>query len=188
MPFGMKNVCATYQRLMDKIFKDVMGRGHGGYHQHEKLENIKEVQQLAGRIMTLSRFLSWPAKTTLPIFYCLKKNEKFPGTKEIEEAYQKMKTMLAMPPILTSPTPDNPLLVYLSISDDVVSATIVQERDKDQQSVYFVSKVLQGLEKWYQKIEKATITSIITSRRLRPYFQSNCVVVRTGMPIKSYES
>ncbi|RDX59136.1 hypothetical protein CR513_61895, partial [Mucuna pruriens] len=71
--------------------------------------------------------------------------------------------LLATPPILTRPILSNPLLVYLSISDDII---------------------LHSLDKQYQKIEKAALTLIITSRRLRPYFQSNCVVIRTNFPIK----
>ncbi|RDX94594.1 hypothetical protein CR513_23009, partial [Mucuna pruriens] len=49
-----------------------------------------------------------------------------------------MKTMHMTPSILIRPTPGNPLLVYLSIFEDVISAAIVQEWDKDQRLVYFV--------------------------------------------------
>ncbi|RDX58068.1 hypothetical protein CR513_62641, partial [Mucuna pruriens] len=55
-----------------------------------------------------------------------------------------MKTMLETPSILIKPTLGNSLLVYLSISDDVISVAIIQEWDKDQQVVYFVSKSHQG--------------------------------------------
>ncbi|RDX88763.1 hypothetical protein CR513_29586, partial [Mucuna pruriens] len=44
--------------------------------------------------------------------------------------------------------------------------------------------VLHGPKKSYQKIEKADLALAITSRRLCPYFQSNCVVVWTYLPIK----
>ncbi|RDX62500.1 hypothetical protein CR513_59159, partial [Mucuna pruriens] len=67
--------------------------------------NIKEMQQLASRIMALSHFLSRSIKTALSIFHYLKKSERFMWTKESEEAFQKMKTMLATPPILTRSTP-----------------------------------------------------------------------------------
>jgi len=35
MPFSFKNAGATYQRLMDKIFKGVIGRGVCGRHSSE---------------------------------------------------------------------------------------------------------------------------------------------------------
>ncbi|RDX79747.1 hypothetical protein CR513_39788, partial [Mucuna pruriens] len=40
-----------------------------------------------------------------------------------------------------------------------------------------------GAERRYQKIEKAALALVITSRRLCPYFQNYGIVVRTDIPI-----
>ncbi|RDX58164.1 hypothetical protein CR513_62541, partial [Mucuna pruriens] len=106
--------------------------------------------------------------------------------------------MLETPPILSKPSlgkpiiphfclvikkekvVSKPILVYLSISNEAISVVIVQEWDKEQQPVYFVS----NLEIRYQRIKKATLTYVITIRRLQPYFQSNQIIVWMELPIK----
>ncbi|RDX78206.1 hypothetical protein CR513_41540, partial [Mucuna pruriens] len=52
---------------------------------------------------------------------------------------------------------------------------------KDQHLVYFVNKILQGVETQYQKIQKAALALVITIRRLRPYFQSNQVLRKLNL-------
>lgn len=49
--------------------------------------------------------------------------------------------------------------------------------------MYFVSKVLQGPESRYLAIEKAALAMVFTVRRLRHYFQSFIVIVKTDLPI-----
>src|ERR1041385_3927695 len=44
--------------------------------------NIKGVQQLTGRLATLSRFISWLGERTLPFYQLLRKGEKFEWTEE----------------------------------------------------------------------------------------------------------
>ncbi|RDX66109.1 hypothetical protein CR513_55156, partial [Mucuna pruriens] len=117
-------------------------------------KNIKEVQQLVRRISVLLRFLSWSTETALPIFHYLKMCEKFLWTEQSKEAFQKIKTMLAMP---------------LSLQGRL--------QDKDQRLIYFMSKVLQGPEKHCPCLNHHV-------KKLRPYFQSNRVVVWTDLPIK----
>nr|KYP36894.1 hypothetical protein KK1_041945 [Cajanus cajan]KYP36901.1 hypothetical protein KK1_041952 [Cajanus cajan] len=51
-------------------------------------------------------------------------------------------------------------------------------------SIYFISRVLQDTKKRYQTIEKLALALVTTARRLRPYFQSHQVVVKTDYPIK----
>ncbi|RDX87393.1 Retrovirus-related Pol polyprotein from transposon 17.6, partial [Mucuna pruriens] len=212
MPFGLKNTDPTYQRLMYSIFKDVMGTDVEAYvddmvvHQLKlnpekcsfgvqagkllgfmltergietnpekcqvvvnirSLQNVKEVQQLAA----------------LPNFQTLKKGGNFLWTVESKEAFLKMKAMLAAPPILTKSTLGTPLLVYLFVTDDAISRTIVQEKEGNQCLVYFISRVLQGPKKRYQKIEKATFALIVISRRICPYFQGYHIIIWTDLPI-----
>lgn len=61
---------------------------------------------------------------------------------------------------------------------------MVQELDKEQKPIYFVSKVLQGAEIRYQIIKNLALTIVVTVRRLRPYFQSYQVIVRIDQPIR----
>jgi hypothetical protein len=50
--------------------------------------------------------------------------------------------------------------------------------------IYFVSRTLRGAELRYQKLEKLSLAVIVTARRLRQYFQSHKVIIKTDHPIK----
>ncbi|RDX70210.1 Retrovirus-related Pol polyprotein from transposon 17.6, partial [Mucuna pruriens] len=250
MPFGLKNAGATYQCMMDKIFKEMLGKDVEVYvddmvaksqsmEEHcgalgrifevlrkhrlrlnpskcsfgvragkflgfmltergieanpEKCQavanvrsprNVKEVQQFMGKLASLARFISKSAEMSTPLFATLKKGGRFVWTDECEEAFLCLKAMMAAPPVLTRPKPGMPLYLYISISDNAISSALVQEEKGEQRPIYFTSKVLQGPEKRYQKIEKAALAVVTASRRLRPYFQSYSIIVRTDLPIK----
>ncbi|RDY00827.1 hypothetical protein CR513_15937, partial [Mucuna pruriens] len=108
---------------------------------------VNEVQQLTGRITTLLRFLSRSTKTTVPIFKTPKKGDSFIWIVESEEAFLRLNALLATPPILTKLTFGIPLLIYISVAKEAVSAVVVQEKEGNQHLIYFVSKTLQEAKK-----------------------------------------
>ncbi|RDX64163.1 Retrovirus-related Pol polyprotein from transposon 17.6, partial [Mucuna pruriens] len=146
--------------------------------------NIRSPQtQLIGRITTLSRFVSRSIETAIPIFNSLKKGGSFTWTTESEEAFLRLKALLATPSTLMKPTSRIPLLIYILVADEAVSVAMVQEREGKQHPIYFISKVLQNAEKRYQRIEKEALALVVASRRLR-HFQGYSIIVRTDLPIK----
>ncbi|KAL2249921.1 UNVERIFIED_CONTAM: Retrovirus-related Pol polyprotein from transposon opus [Sesamum indicum] len=251
MPFGLKNGGATYQRLVNKMFAQQIGktmevyvddmlvksqqpdehlehlkiafaimREHGmklnpskctfgvaggkflGYMvsergieaNPEKIEailnlksptSIKEVQKLTGRIASLNRFISRSADRNLHFFKILRKVKGFDWTEECEQAFQELKTYLRSPPLLANPREGDILYLYLAISDDAVSSVLIKEKGKIQNPVYYVSKMLQGAETRYAEIEKLALAVVVTARKLRPYFQSHRIVVRTNHPLRN---
>nr|KYP61307.1 Retrovirus-related Pol polyprotein from transposon 17.6 [Cajanus cajan] len=245
MSFGLKNVGATYQRLMDKIFGDQIGKNMEIYvddmvvksidtlshvadlaevlhalrkHQMrlnpdkcvfgvsggkflgfmlssrgieanpDKCQaiidmrspaNLKEVQKLAGRLTTLSRFLPCMAETSKPMIGLLKKENRFQWKNECEVSFQLFKKRLGTLPVLAKPTPSREVVLYLAVSGEAISACLIQEQNGQQQPVYFISRVLQDVERRYQLLEKVALGLIYAVRRLRQYFQSHTMVVRT---------
>jgi len=77
------------------------------------------------------------------------------------------------------------LFLYLFVTYETISAALIWENQEGQQPVYFISRALEGLELKYQKIKKTAFALIVSSRRLRHYFQSNPIIVRTNIPIKT---
>jgi len=145
---------------------------------------VKEVQQLIGRMAALSRFVSASGEKGHPYFQCLKRNNRFVWTRECEKAFVKLKAYLASPPVLCKPQMGTPLRLYFAITEKAISAVLVQDQDQVQRPIYFVSKVLQGLEVRYQALEKAVLAVVFSARRLRHYFQSFIVLVMTDLPIQ----
>ncbi|RDX93784.1 Retrovirus-related Pol polyprotein from transposon 17.6, partial [Mucuna pruriens] len=123
-------------------------------------QSVKEVQQFIGRVTALSRFISRAVETAMPIFGTLKKRGKFVRTPECEEAFLRLKAMMAALPVLIRPCPGTPLYLYISVFDAI------------------------GAEKRYKKIDKAALALVMASRRLRPYFQNFSIIVRTDLPIR----
>ncbi|XP_027345697.1 uncharacterized protein LOC113857730 [Abrus precatorius] len=141
--------------------------------------NIKEVQRLDGQIAALARFLPIMVERSWPFIDLLKKSQKFSWSDECEEAFLQYKIMLATSHILTKPKPEQDMIVYLVVSDNAISSVLLQETPEPV-PVYFISRTLQILETRYQLMEKVVLALIHTARRLRHYFQSHQVVVRTN--------
>nr|KYP66357.1 Retrovirus-related Pol polyprotein from transposon 297 family [Cajanus cajan] len=152
--------------------------------QMQSPQTVKEVQRLAGQLVSLSRFIPRLAEKAGPIFTLLRKPKDFQWMDQCEEAFQSFKTFLTTPPILQRPDHKIDLLLYLAVVESAISTVIVQEHQKVQTPIYFISRVLQDAEKRYQMIEKLALALVTAARRLRPYFQSHQVVVKTDYPIK----
>ncbi|CAJ2647353.1 unnamed protein product [Trifolium pratense] len=251
MPFGLKNAGATYQRMMNKVFRGQIGdmlevymddmivkspeeldhvlhlrkvfeqaRKHNMRFNPEKCtfgvragkflgfyltergieanpdkcrafaelptpSDKKSIQTLNGMLTSLSRFVSKSAQHALPFFKLLKKEAVFEWTDECEQALQHLKKALSEPPVLSRPSDEEVLYLYLSVASEAVSAALIRETNEGQKPVYFTSKALQGPELRYQQIEKIALALVYAARRLRHYFLAHTIVVRTDQPVKS---
>ncbi|KAL0462137.1 UNVERIFIED_CONTAM: hypothetical protein Slati_0101300 [Sesamum latifolium] len=119
---------------------------------------LNEAQRLTRRIAALSRFISKSAEKSLPFFKTLRKAKIFEWRKT--------------------------LYLYLSVAPQAVSSILIREEDGKQLPIYYVSKVLNGAERRYTPIEKMALALVVTARRLRPYFLSHLVGVKTNTPLK----
>ena len=145
-------------------------------------KNLKEIQQLVGRRTSLARFLPNLTEKIKLILKIMKKQTADKWDDQCEATFHQVKEMISSPPIMSRPVEQLPLQLYLSVSDDTISAALVQE-NPDQRPVYFISRVLQSAETRYQLIEKIALALLTAARRLRQYFQSHQVIVRTDHPI-----
>jgi hypothetical protein len=143
-------------------------------------KSVKDVQQLTGRIAALSRFLLASAKCFLPMIKILKKRDSFNWAHEFEDDFKEVKASLVSLPVLTKPFMGDTLVLYLVVADEAVSAVLIREEGKDQLPIYFVSKVLQGAEVNYQRVEKVAFALLITSKKLRPYFKCYPILGKTN--------
>ncbi|XP_059454999.1 uncharacterized protein LOC132185214 [Corylus avellana] len=248
MPFGLKNAGATYQRLVNKMFQEQIGKkmevfvddmlvksklrvdhvtdlqeafrilkhfkmklnpakcafgvssgkflgymvsSRGIEANPEKIQavldmqspkNIKQVQQLTGRIAALNRFISRSADKCLPFFKILRK--AFEWSEEYEQAFEQLKKYLVSPPLLSRVILGEVLYLYLAVSPTAVSAALICEEEGVQKLVYFISRALHGAEERYVQMEKLAFALVIASRKLRPYFQAHTINVLTEYPLK----
>ncbi|XP_057780050.1 uncharacterized protein LOC130998653 [Salvia miltiorrhiza] len=120
----------------------------------------------------------------MPFFKILRKGTKFLWTAECRAAFEDLKVYLAKLPTLIKPVPGEILYLYIAVGEDAISSVLIREEGSHQKPIYFVSRIIQGPELNYTEIEKAALAVMVTARKLRPYFLSHRVVVRTALPFR----
>jgi ribonuclease HI len=137
----------------------------------------------------LNRFISKLGERGLPFFNLFKHQEKFVWTPEADQALAQLKDFLSRLPVLTAPRKKEQLLLYLAATTHVVNTAIVIERQEDghaypvQRPVYFVSEVLSESKARYQPVQKLLYAVLITSQKLRHYFQEYSITIVTDYPL-----
>ncbi|XP_077239807.1 uncharacterized protein LOC143880716 [Tasmannia lanceolata] len=97
--------------------------------------------------------------TCEPIFKLLKKNSSKKWNDECQEAFEKVKQCLALPPVLSPVIPGQPLLLYLSITDTVMGCMFAQQdpESKRERPIYYISKKMLEYELKYTKSVKGRV-------------------------------
>ena len=92
--------------------------------------SVKEVHQLTGWMVALSRFVSAGEDKGHPYFQCLRSNNRFIWTKECEEVFLKLKEYLTSPPVLCKPQLSTPFRLHFTVMERAISSVFVQEQDQ----------------------------------------------------------
>ncbi|KAL0288774.1 UNVERIFIED_CONTAM: Retrovirus-related Pol polyprotein from transposon opus [Sesamum calycinum] len=174
MPFGLKNAGAIYQRLVDKIFRSQLGRNMEVYvddilvKNKEARSHVEDLEETFAVLRKYSLKLN-PGKCAFGVSGGL-----FLGfmvtQRDIKANPAKIKAILDMRP----PASIN----------EAITSVLVREEDGDQIPIYCVSKVLSRAECRYRPIERMTLALVTIARKLRPYFLSYPVGVRTNTLLK----
>jgi hypothetical protein len=105
--------------------------------------------------------------------------------------FNELKNYIQKLPMLSSPQPDQPLILYVSALHTAVSGTLVQEREtikgnkwlSHQVPKYFVSEALADSKKYYSGMEKICYTVVMSARKLHHYFEAHRVRVLINQPL-----
>jgi hypothetical protein len=87
--------------------------------------------------------------------------------------------------------PDQPLILYVSISHTIVSGALLQEKEttkndkkvSHQVPIYFVSKALASSRKYYSEMEKICYAIVMSNQKLCHYFEAHRVRVLNNQPV-----
>jgi ribonuclease HI len=136
----------------------------------------RDVQRLTGRLATLKKFISKSAECSLPFLKTLHGAKDFAWGPEQVAAFESLKQHLSDLATLASPDPSLPLLLYIATSPCAVSASLIQEHDREgmtrQCPVYYVSEVLTTSKCNMTELEKISYAVVMASRKLWHYFEA----------------
>lgn len=153
----------------------------------QPLISRKAAQRLTGCLASLSRFISRSTERGLPFFEVLRGYEPFRWGPAQQAAFDDLKQYLLKLSTLASPEPDEPLLLYVAASPHAVNAVLVKEtldeHQKRQIPIHYISKVLEGPKKHYSELEKVAYAVVMVAKKLKHYFQSHPTTVPSQFPL-----
>ncbi|KAK8549098.1 hypothetical protein V6N12_061996 [Hibiscus sabdariffa] len=131
----------------------------------------KEVRGFLGRLNYISRFISQLTEKCDPVYKLLRKNNPGEWNDECQAALERIKKQLTSAPILVSPVPDRPLILYLTVFENSMGCVLGQHDDsgKKERAIYYVSKKFTGYEAKYTAVEKLCCALVWATKRLRQY-------------------
>jgi hypothetical protein len=135
----------------------------------------------------LEPFCKPAGKKALLLYQLMRKSDTFVWTPQANVAFNDLKRMLSTAPILASPLPKEPILLYIAATNKVVSAVVVVEREEEgktmQRPVYYLSEVLSLSKKNYPHYQKMTYGVYMAAKKLKHYFQEHPIRVVVEAPI-----
>ena len=90
---------------------------------------VKDVQKLAGRIVSLGRFVPKNTDKCVEFFKILRSPNEFKWIEKCREAFKDLKTFLSSLPVLATPVSGEDLFLYLAVSSNAVSSVLARAEE-----------------------------------------------------------
>lgn len=112
------------------------------------LQKPKEVQSLTRQVAAPSHFIFKVTDKYLSFFKVLNWEKRLYWTEKCEEAFQELKKHLGKVSFLSKLKVDEPLLLYLAVTNKAVSSMIIRKESNHQLPIYYISKALLPAQAW----------------------------------------
>ena len=152
-------------------------------------QNKKELHKFLGQLNYLRRFFSNLAGKNKIFSYLikLKEVEEFKCEKQHQIAFDGIKGYLSKPPVLMPPLKGRPLKLYLSTAKESIGYLLAQNNvEGHEQSVYYLSGVLNSTETRYTPIEKLCLGLYFACTKLRHLLIKSQVYVVSQTDLMKY--
>lgn len=131
-------------------------------------ETRTNVRQFLGKINYHHKFIPRIAQISEPLHNLLRKNVRFVWSKECQESFEKIKTLLCSEPVLKIFDPNIPIKIYTDASIKGVGAVLKQEdKNKSYKPVAYFSRKLNEA----QKKKKAIYLECLAIKEAVKYWQ-----------------
>nr|ABA93577.1 retrotransposon protein, putative, unclassified [Oryza sativa Japonica Group] len=143
-------------------------------------ENKTELQEMISKINFVRSFISNLSGRLEPFtpLLRLKADQQFTWGAEQQKALDNIKEYLSSRTVLIPPQKGIPFRLYLSASEKSIGSVLIQELDRKERVVFYLSRRLFDTETRYSPIEKLCLCLYFSCTRLRHYLLSNeCTVI-----------
>jgi ribonuclease HI len=153
------------------------------------IKNLKGVQCVTGYLAALSRFIARLRERSFTVVPLDEEVQPLFVDPEAQEALDSLKNMLKSSLILTAPTPEEPMLLYITATTQVVSVALVVERKEPGRSqkvhrpLYFVIEVFSDSKTRYSQMQRLMYAILMTRRKLQHYFDVHPITVVSKYPL-----
>ncbi|KAG9447247.1 hypothetical protein H6P81_013375 [Aristolochia fimbriata] len=149
-------------------------------------KNLSELKSLQGHLAYVRPFISNLARICQPFSRLMKKDTPFECDESCRRAFQNIKDYLMKPPVLTTPMPGKPLLLYIAAQEKSLGALLAQNDDQGKErALYYLSHTMVGAEQNYSPIEKTCLALIFVVEKLRHYLLAHSTnLISRGDPLK----
>ncbi|PKI43336.1 hypothetical protein CRG98_036268 [Punica granatum] len=132
---------------------------------------VCEIKSFLGRLNYIARFIANLTDKCQLLFRLLHKNAAVEWDNECQKAFDTVKAYPIQPLVLVPPTPNRPLILYLTIRRQSLGCMLGQKDDSThaERAIYYLSKTFTEGESNYPEIKKMCCALVWVLQRLRQY-------------------
>jgi len=135
-------------------------------------QNVKEVQKFLGLTNYYRRFIKDFARIAAPLHVLVRKEQKWKWEGEQEEAFEKLKAVFTIEPVLAIPDINREMRVEADASDYATGGVLSTKcEDGKWRPVAFISKLLNATEQNYEIHDKEMLAVIRCLEAWRHYLE-----------------
>ena len=147
---------------------------------------VRDIRSFLGHAGFYRRFIKDFSAIARPLCNLLAKDVPFAWSQACEAAFDKLKTMLASPPIMQSPNWNLPFEIMCDASDYAIGAVLGQREDKKAFVIYYASKTLDSTQANYTTTEKEFLAVVFALEKFRSYIVGSPVTIFTDHAALKY--
>ena len=148
--------------------------------------NVRSLRSFLGLASYYRRFVPNFSKIAGPLHMLTRLNVPFVWTSSCQQAFERLKSLLTSPPVLSYPDFREPFQLHTDASGEGLGAVLEQKSDGLGHPVAFASRTLSKHEQRYGITELETLGVVWGLRHFRAYLYGHRVTVYTDhAPVKS---